>query len=180
MDRHRQIDRSCSVPSSVDLLEMDSDWVCPMTSWAVSQWAGFSDTEEIRLYTEFASCNVKHPAKTYTGTTLSLKQNRCTHSNLNKEKFLTCPLRCSALAGLCIGASPGGGDGVWACAWLWTPESRRPLRVVWDTDCNIRSVENPEQGTEREGYIIIINNIWGLKEPALTWCVSCWTKRTGP
>jgi len=28
-----------------------------MTSWAVSQWVGFSATEEIRLYTEFASCN---------------------------------------------------------------------------------------------------------------------------
>ncbi len=102
------------------------------------------------------------------------------YSLVTLMKFLTCPLRCSALAGLCIGASPGGGDGVWACAWVWTPESRRPLRVDWDTDCSIRSVENPEPGTEIGLCNTHICNICGWKEHTLTCCVSCWTESTGP
>ncbi len=91
-------------------------------------------------------------------------------------KFLTCPLRCSALAGFCVLVRVQVEGTLCECVLDSGPQRAEDHREstaasgLWKT---------LSQG-QRESYVKHIYNICGWNEHTLTCCVSCWTESTGP
>lgn len=148
-----------------------------MTSWAVSLWPGFSDTEEIRLYTEFASCNIysiqhKHTQGAYgvKNKAVTLIKRSSSHVRWDVLHWLVCVLVEVQVEGkVCecvLDSGPQRAEDHWESSETLTATS-----ALWKT---------LSQGQREGGYIINIKNIQYLQEHELTWCVSGWTKRTGP
>lgn len=152
-----------------------------MTSWAVSLWAGFSETEEIRLYTEFASCNIYSIQHKHTQGAYWVKNKTDSHivTLIKRVPHMSVEM-------FCIGwfvywwKSRWRGRCVSVCLTLDPREQKttesRLRHWLQHQLCGKPWARDRERGLHNKHK----KNIQDLQEHALTWCVSCWTKRTGP